>query len=86
MLKEYRKEIDEIDNAIINLLVERSEVVKKVKEYKLENNIEILDANREDQIIDRIVNMNLEIEDDVIAIFELMMSLSKKRQIWKNFV
>lgn len=81
MLKEYRKEIDEIDNAIINLLVERSEVVKKVKDYKLENNIEILDANREDQIIDRIVNMNLEIEDDVIAIFELMMSLSKKRQI-----
>jgi chorismate mutase len=30
MLEKYRKEIDEIDNQLINLLAQRMEVVKKV--------------------------------------------------------
>ena len=46
-LEESRIEIDEIDNKIIELYEKRMQVVKDVVQYKIENNIPILDANRD---------------------------------------
>lgn len=48
-----RKKIDEIDSKIIELFEERMNAVLAVIKYKIENNIPILDANRELQILEK---------------------------------
>ena len=52
-LEESRIEIDEIDNKIIELYEKRMKVVKDVINYKIENNIPILDANRESSMLNK---------------------------------
>lgn len=56
MLSEYRKEIDEIDEKIKDLFMRRMEIVLKVKEYKLVNNIDVLDKGREEEILKRLLS------------------------------
>jgi len=51
MLELYRKQIDEIDVQIIDLLAKRFEVVKKVGEYKKERNIPPLQPERWQQVL-----------------------------------
>ena len=51
MLEFYRKQIDEIDAQIIDLLAKRFEVVKKVGEYKKERNIPPLQPERWQQVL-----------------------------------
>lgn len=46
-LEECRKEIDEIDSQIINLFEQRMEIVKSVTQYKIDNNVKVLDSSRE---------------------------------------
>lgn len=46
-----RKEIDEIDKKIKNLLLERKKRVEFIGDYKRKNMIDILDSNREDEIL-----------------------------------
>jgi chorismate mutase len=41
-LENYRKNIDELDKNLIEILAKRFEIVKKVGEYKKENNINSL--------------------------------------------
>lgn len=52
-LIEARKIIDEIDSKIIELYEQRMDVVLDVIKYKIENDIPILDSNRESQMLDR---------------------------------
>lgn len=47
----FRKQIDEIDTAIVNLLVKRMKVVEKVGKYKKENNLPPLDKKRWQEVI-----------------------------------
>ena len=46
-----RNEIDLIDEEIIRLYEKRMEIVKEVINYKLDNNIEILDSSREEKML-----------------------------------
>ncbi len=55
-LKEARNEIDEIDNKIIELYETRMKIVKDVIHYKIENNLPILDANRESSMLEKNLN------------------------------
>lgn len=50
-LHRYRKEIDEIDEKIIQLLADRIRVVEKIKEYKKENSILFFDEKRYSEVI-----------------------------------
>lgn len=50
-LKELRQRIDEIDEKLLPLFLERMEVSKKVAEYKKENGIPILNKTREREIL-----------------------------------
>ena len=52
-LEIYRDKIDEIDTKIINLYEARMEVVKNVIDYKIKNNIPILDSSRESKMLDK---------------------------------
>lgn len=52
-LEIYRDKIDEIDTEIIKLYEKRMEIVKGVINYKIENNIPILDSNRETAMLEK---------------------------------
>src|SRR3546814_14369095 len=50
-LEILRKEIDELDDAIIQKLAERMRIVEKIGEYKRANKVTILKVNRREEII-----------------------------------
>ena len=52
-LESCRNEIDSIDEEIIKLYEKRVEIVKEVINYKLDNNIEILDTSREEKMLNK---------------------------------
>ena len=49
----YRNEIDEIDSKIIELYEKRMDLVIKVNEYKIKNNIPTLDSSRENIMLEK---------------------------------
>ena len=52
-LEIYRNKIDEIDTKIIDLYEARMEVIKNVIDYKIKNNIPILDSSRESKMLNK---------------------------------
>ena len=62
-LNKCREEIDEIDEQLIALFEKRMQTVKDVITYKIENNMEIFQPDREKKVveknIDRLRNKNL---------------------------
>ncbi|MGN0143996.1 MAG: prephenate dehydratase [Clostridium sp.] len=52
-LDDYRVRIDEIDREITKLFEERMDVVLKVAQYKMDNNLPIFNSNREDEVIEK---------------------------------
>lgn len=50
-MKKFRKKINKIDKKIIRLLAERIWLMKPIAEYKLKNNLEIHQPEREKKII-----------------------------------
>lgn len=77
-----RSEIDIIDKTMQNLFLERMQVVKKVALYKKENNLPILDLEREAEIIKKNVD---KIDDlDLVELYEEfyknVIEVSKKYQ------
>ena len=73
----YRENIDFIDNNILVLLKERFEIVKKIKEIKKKNKIEILDKEREKNIYDNIYNNFNEYYIYFKPIYEIILKESK---------
>ena len=55
-LKECRQKINEIDLKMANLFEERMEVIGHIIEYKIDNNLPILDSNREKEVIEKNTN------------------------------
>ena len=53
-LNEIRNELDKIDDEIIVLFEERMKKAKEVAEYKIKNNMQILNSKREREIINRL--------------------------------
>ena len=81
-LEEYRKEIDLIDKEMIALFERRMDVARKVGEYKKENNMEILNSKREEEVIEKNVNSlkNKEYKNVTRKFFENIMELSRSLQ------
>ena len=58
-IEDYRKQIDIIDKQLIELFEKRIDLVLDIVEFKKKNNMEILQRNREEQIIQNAVaNLN----------------------------
>lgn len=79
VLENYRLEINNIDEELINLLKKRMKLSIKIGKYKKENNIPILNKNRENQIIERINSYNK--KDNEIIISENFISI-----LWTNIM
>lgn len=57
-LIELRESINEIDKKLIDLIKERMEISVKIGKYKSENNLSILNNNREKEVIENLKNYN----------------------------
>ena len=80
-LKYHRKKIDDIDKGIVKLLLLRFGIAKQIASYKKKNNIEVLDKNRELQIINNIKKRSdKKNQKFVVDIFENIIDYSKKIQ------
>lgn len=77
-----RESINEIDEKMIDLFKLRMNAVKQIAEYKIENDIPVLDSNREDEIINKNVNKlnDKELEKYYLDFLEGVLSSSKKFQ------
>ena len=81
-LEIYRDLIDSIDNQIIELYVKRMEIVKEITRLKIDNNLPVLDQNREKIMLEK----NLEkIKDDEFkkyykSVLEGFLKASKEMQ------
>ena len=53
-LENLRERIDTIDKELIALFEERMNVVNDIAEYKIKNNLPILNQNREDIVISKV--------------------------------
>ncbi|MBR4020742.1 MAG: chorismate mutase, partial [Firmicutes bacterium] len=54
MLDEYRKELDQIDESMTQLLEARMRVAEKIAAYKHDHHVPVLDARCEREVLDRI--------------------------------
>lgn len=78
-LKEDREILDKIDNEIIKLLEERMKIIKDIGLYKLNNNLNTEDKNREREIIKNLENeIDGEFKNIVDPIYSSIFKESKK--------
>lgn len=76
-INELRKEINELDSELINILSRRFEVTRKIGIYKKNNNLSSIDANRLNEMIVRLENLAREKSIDPELVKELMFSIHK---------
>ena len=80
-LKKLREEIDEIDNALVDLFNKRQETVLKIGKYKKENNIPVVASSREQEVIDRLKErVDEKYKDDIDDLYKTIFDLSKRLQ------
>lgn len=80
-LSVIRERINEIDNKIVELWKDRMETCLSVAQYKKENNLPVLDARREAELLNRIGNMaGEELEVYSRVLYDTIMTVSKSYQ------
>ena len=81
-LENLRERIDTIDKELIALFEERMNVVNDIAEYKIKNNLPILNQNREDIVISKVkaIVKNKDYTDSAIDCIKNIMEISKKFQ------
>jgi|TARA_B100001094_G_scaffold83046_1_gene79367 chorismate mutase/prephenate dehydratase len=80
-IKELRNEIDSIDDRIIELLEERSLVSKYIGKIKQNFEKEVLDTEREKEIIDRLAQKTKILNRETLRlIYENIFKVSRKIQ------
>lgn len=85
-LSDYRKEIDEINRAILSLHEQRLEVVKKVSAYKQREGLPILQPTREEEVIREMCRSTLpEYAGGTKVLFETLMSISREFQYTEHY-
>ena len=52
-ITQLRKQIDELDNQLMDLLAKRMRVCREIGQYKKEHNMTVLQTNRYNEILDK---------------------------------
>ena len=80
-LKDIRNRIDEVDGELITLFQKRMDIVKKVAEYKISNDMQVLDSEREHQLIaKRLSEAAPEYKGYTREFLEALLAVSRKMQ------
>ena len=83
LLNDSRKKIDEFDDQIINLILERTSLAKDIIKAKKILNKDLFDSSREEVIHNKIRNAVADKEintEKVLEIFDLLADISKEEQ------
>ena len=81
-LENLRERIDTIDKELIALFEERMNIVNDIAEYKIKNNLPILNQNREDIVVSKVKSTvkNKDYTDSATNLIKDIMEISKKFQ------
>lgn len=81
-LNEIRKQIDEVDASIVDLFEKRMDLCKNVAQYKIDNGKNVLDRQREQEKISKVVNQaqNDFNRHGIEELFTQIMAISRKLQ------
>lgn len=79
-LLDLRKEIDKIDEQLIPLLIKRMGISQQVAKYKVENGLPVLNAQREQEILDNVAKKCGEQGDTIKTVFSATMDASRALQ------
>lgn len=82
-IEKLRKEIEDIDEKILNLINQRVRIAIQIGEEKKRNKISIYDPFRENEVIERVKNMSINVGlpyEYVEDIFLLIMSMTRNVQ------
>jgi chorismate mutase/prephenate dehydratase len=85
-LDDARLIINDCDKELINIFKRRMSAARLVAEYKKENNLPILDKNREELIIEKNINLlnDKELEEYYLEFFKSLLKVSKDFQTKLN--
>lgn len=81
-LQQLRNGIDNIDEKILSLFLQRMDLCRDVAEYKRVNNLSVFQGGREDEIINRIRELTDDdnLKNGTAALFTTIMDISKHLQ------
>lgn len=83
-LSDLRQQIDEIDNQILEILAKRMRVSCEIAQYKKENDVQVLQAGRYDEILTKRSQQGVEMgmsEEFVKEVFESIHAESVRKQL-----
>lgn len=78
-----RKEIDNIDNQIIDLLNERLNLAVEIGQIKKQHRLNVTDVKREDDIKNKILNYHAPqlFKEEILAVYAAIIKASKAVQV-----
>ena len=80
-LKELREQINDIDREMLDLFLRRMEVAENVAEYKRQNGLPVLDAERERELLANIARQAGEdLDKYAVVLYSTLLSLSRAHQ------
>ena len=80
-LKDYRKQIDEIDTQLLSLFSQRMEVAAGIAAYKKEHGLPVLDGKRErEKLLDVAAKSPEDMKDYAVSLYSLLFELSRSHQ------
>lgn len=81
MLEKERKQLDEIDNEIVALIIKRLRVAEDIAKIKNDNGLNICDTRREQEVLNRLkVLAGEEFSGYVAAVYRDIFYISKEHQ------
>lgn len=82
-LEDWRKEIDAVDLQILNLIRQRTKIVREIGVLKAQAGLSVIDANREKEILKKISGMIGSVPENksIVNIFKEIIRESRRIQI-----
>lgn len=79
-LNDARLKLNDIDDKIKSLFIERMNIVKEIALYKKENNLPIFDKKREEEMKERLSSDTGDLKEYYLELLDTILKESKKFQ------
>ena len=79
-LNEARLRLNDIDDKMKSLFIERMNIIKEIALYKKQNNLPIFDAKREEEMKERLSKDTGELKEYYLELLNTILKESKKYQ------
>ena len=81
-IQELRQQIDAIDRELVGLYCRRMETARAIGQFKRENNLPVLDSERERELLNKVASLaGEENKQGILALYRLLLDQSKQRQL-----